>query len=684
MKRTLLFLLLVCMPFLSMMAAPSAFGRWHSDKYSMFIHFGLYSYYGGVWEGKPVTRGYSEQIQSHAGIYSDWYAEAAADFNAEKFDAREIAALARTAGMRSIVFTSKHHDGFCMFDTQTTDYNSVDKTPSGRDYVRELADACAGAGLKFGLYFSLIDWNFPHAYPISSHNADFITPQHHQLNLEQVRELLTSYGNISELWFDMGSLTPQQSRELYELVKSLQPDCMVSGRLGNDMYDFAVMPDNFYPDGSLQAPWQSAASMFNETWSWRSWQERGEVAGKAAQKLRSLIHVVSHGGNYLLNIGPMADGGVVPFERDVLMTMGKWLEEHSYAIYGTEASPFRDEFKWGNVTRKGNELYLMLSGEYPGEGRIVLHMPGCRFRGAVGADASARKGNVTVGISPEMYADPLDIKVITLRFDEEVLPFDNAVCSGSSIYMTADEAVKDYSYSCFDYYSNYKSTVAYGWTCNTASASALRLYHTSDESARSLNLDLSGDMRKLMLGDAPASLPEAEFTFGPASYMRMRAGNFIGPSKWTVYNDLAAMEVLDGDGINMHVAPFSNHLIVREMEVVEAGFALLELCSGNGVELVLDGRTFMKHLNPYGTERKVEHVLLYLEKGQHQIVLRSYNRFEDNLEAYVRKSPASLCQTEIPLERENRSRTLGVRISSDDRQSAHTDCGLHNLVVRIL
>ena len=288
MKRTLLFLLMACMPFLSMMAAPSAFGRWHSDKYSMFIHFGLYSYYGGVWEGKPVTRGYSEQIQSHAGIYSDWYAEAAADFNAEKFDAREIAALARTAGMRSIVFTSKHHDGFCMFDTQTTDYNSVDRTPSGRDYVRELAEACGETGLKFGLYFSLIDWNFPHAYPISSHNADFITPHHHQLNLEQVRELLTSYGNISELWFDMGSLTPQQSRELYELVKSLQPDCMVSGRLGNDMYDFAVMPDNFYPDGSLQAPWQSAASMFNETWSWRSWQERGEVAGKAAQKLRSL------------------------------------------------------------------------------------------------------------------------------------------------------------------------------------------------------------------------------------------------------------------------------------------------------------------------------------------------------------------------------------------------------------
>ena len=149
MKRIFIFLLLTFMPFMSMNADPSAFGRWHSDKYSMFIHFGLYSYYGGVWDGKPVTRGYSEQIQSHAGIFGDWYAEAAADFTADNFDARQIASLAKLAGMRSIVITSKHHDGFCMFDTKTTDYDSVDKTPSGRDYVRELAEACCDAGLKF-------------------------------------------------------------------------------------------------------------------------------------------------------------------------------------------------------------------------------------------------------------------------------------------------------------------------------------------------------------------------------------------------------------------------------------------------------------------------------------------------------------------------------------------------------
>ena len=222
--------------------------RWQSDKYSMFIHFGLYSHFGGVWGGEPVRQGYSEQIQSFAGIFSDWYGEEAAVFDPVKFDADEIACLAKDGGMRSIVFTSKHHDGFCMFDTKTTTYSSVVKMPSHRDFVMEMSEACARHGLRFGLYYSLIDWNYPHAYPISSHNADFVTPEHHEFSKAQVRELLTNYGPVSELWFDMGSLEPWQSRELYDLVKELQPDCMVSGRLGNDVYDFAVMADNKLPE----------------------------------------------------------------------------------------------------------------------------------------------------------------------------------------------------------------------------------------------------------------------------------------------------------------------------------------------------------------------------------------------------------------------------------------------------
>lgn len=249
---------------------------WEKQKYSMFIHWGLYSQLGGVWNGEPVRQGYREQIQSHGGIFSDYYASVARQFTADKWNPDTIAQLAKKAGMKSIVFTSKHHDGFCMYDCQYTDYDIVEATPCRRDVMKELADACAREGIRFGVYFSLIDWHFPEAYPISSHNADPATPAHHAYNMKQVEEIMTRYGAISEIWFDMGAQTPQQSRELYALVKRLQPACMVSGRLGNDCGDFSVMADNECPDYKIDVPWQTAASFFNETWSYRSWQQRGD------------------------------------------------------------------------------------------------------------------------------------------------------------------------------------------------------------------------------------------------------------------------------------------------------------------------------------------------------------------------------------------------------------------------
>ena len=447
---TLLLVALLCFN-ASAQIAQEAYNKWHQNKYSMFIHFGLYSVYGGVYNGKPVTFGYSEQIQSFAGIFSDWYGDTALEFDPVKFNADEIVALAKEAGMRSIVITTKHHDGFCMFKTATTPYNSVDATPSKRDYVKELSDACRRGGINFAIYFSLIDWNFPHAYPISSHNCDFITPQHHEFTKAQVTELLTNYGPVSELWFDMGSNRPEQSKELYELVHKLQPNCMVSGRLGNGWYDFAVMADNTYPEGALQAPWQSAASMFDETWSYRSWQERGDKHVKAMEKLRSLINVVSHGGNFLLNIGPRGDGSVVEFESEVLKEIGAWLKTNGEAIYGTEASPFREDFAWGKSTRKDNKLYLILSGEYPANGTIELNMPGYKLKDSKGILASANmKGNkLMVSLPKDAYNDQT-IQVVELTFDREVLPQASANTARTS----------NYSYDCFDYYSNYRSLSA--------------------------------------------------------------------------------------------------------------------------------------------------------------------------------------------------------------------------------
>ena len=658
-----------------------AFERWNSDKYSMFIHFGLYSHLGGVWDGEPVRQGYSEQIQSFAGIFSDWYAATAYQFEPVNFCADRIAELAKAAGMRSVVFTSKHHDGFCMYDTRTTDYSSMKMLPQGRDFVKELSDACARHGLNFGLYFSLIDWNFPHAYPISSHNADFVTPEHHEFSKAQVRELLTSYGRISELWFDMGSLEPWQSRELYDLVKELQPDCMVSGRLGNDVYDFAVMADNKMPQTALHAPWQSAASMFPETWSYRSWQERGEVADKVAEKLRTLIKVVSHGGNYLLNIGPAADGSVVPFEKDVLLMMGKWLEANGDAIYGTEASPFMEDFTWGDVTVKGNVMNLLLTGECPEDNRIILPVRGLRLRSSDGAEAKMSGGGCVVEVSPRMYADRTDVRVVTLVFDGPVEGLAPAGVLPQTECLSWSNAVSEYSYSCFDYYSNYRSTVSYGWNVDVRKAvDELEIIYTPDEEGREVVLDVNGTRIPLTLvADGRLPLP-AEVEFKAQGFMRLRGGVFDGPDSWTGLD--FPTDPSQESVVEMSVHPFSNHLMATELAVARPGLYILDVTAGNGVEVVVNGRTQAKHLNPYRTVRKTEKLLVELPEGENVVLVRAYNRFENEVSCGLEPSQMQeVHYMKVPVRLGKGTGRITLRAA--DRDSGHTDCGLHNLHIRL-
>ncbi len=637
---------------------------WHSDKYSMFVHFGLYSKLGGVWDGEPVRQGYSEQIQSFAGIFSDWYAATAYEFDPVGFDADEIADLAVMGGMRSVVFTTKHHDGFCMFDTKTTSYNSVSMTPAGRDYVREMSEACARKGLRFGLYFSLIDWNYPHAYPISSHNADFVTPEHHEFSKAQVRELLTSYGPVSELWFDMGSLEPWQSRELYALVKSLQPDCMVSGRLGNDVYDFAVMADNKLPQTALQAPWQSAVSMFPETWSYRSWQDRGEVEDKVAEKLRTLINVVSRGGNFLLNIGPASDGSIVPFESEVIKAIGRWLEKNGEAIYGVDPSPYRTEFEWGNVTRKGNVLYLLLTGKCP-ESQVIT-LPGCKRK---------------VNVAPDMFGS-VDVKVIRLEQEKGLTDvMEAALPSGTVLSWT--NAAPDYSYSCFDYYSNYRSVVGYGWNVELRRpVSSVELLYTSEEVGRKISLTVGEEEAEIVLDDScPVELSPLVNVSG-AEFGRMRGGTFDPAIDMARVSEWKTPE---GDYVEVPSAGFSNHLYKAHVVSDAHSLALLDVSSGNGTELLVSGKTMMKHLNPYRTENRTEKVLVELCDDETEIVLRSYNRFEKTACAGFRLSDEQkIYRMIVDLPESVNGRRVGVSLKAADRESPHTDCGLHNIRISLL
>ncbi|MBO5943084.1 MAG: alpha-L-fucosidase [Bacteroidales bacterium] len=666
------YLVVVLLSILSVVSSWAQDTEWQSDKYSMFIHFGLYSHFGGVWGGEPVRQGYSEQIQSFAGIFSDWYGEEAAVFDPVKFDADEIARLAKDGGMRSIVFTSKHHDGFCMFDTKTTSYSSVAKMPSHRDFVMEMSEACARHNLRFGLYYSLIDWNYPHAYPISSHNADFVTPEHHEFSKAQVRELLTNYGPVSELWFDMGSLEPWQSRELYDLVKELQPDCMVSGRLGNDVYDFAVMADNKLPESALHAPWQSAASMFPETWSYRSWQERGSVDDKVAEKLRSLIKVVSHGGNYLLNIGPASDGSVVPFEREVLLKIGKWLLENGDAIYGTQPSPFNEEFAWGDVTINGNDLYLLLTGTYPKEGYIELKFDkiGCR-----------------IPVDRKMFADPADVHVIKTDIKGE-LRRDVSRTSAEET-LSWKNATPDYSYSCFDYYSNYRSTVAYNWlVVGRDDIEGLHLRYAMSDAGKTVNVQVGEKEYEVTLGMENMAELDAKVEVVSSSFGRMRGGTFDRPTSL----EGVQWEELDAPEVQRAASPFSNYLMKVILRAGKPCRLHLHMITGNGMELLIRDKStgeyvsMMKHLNPYRAEAFAESVVLDLEQGDTEVVLRSYNRFEDNLLMQLKPhfQQREYTQTLMFEEPVSASRGLLVRVSNAGNESPHTDCCLHNLRLRLV
>lgn len=688
---------------------------WKGNKYSMFIHFGLYSELGGVWDGKPVTKGYSEQIQSFAGIFSDWYGEVAYSFDPVSFNADSLAALAVKAGMRSIVFTSKHHDGFCMYRTATTGYNSFDMAACHRDFVKEMSDACRKAGLGFGIYFSLIDWNYPQAAPISSHNADFITPEHHALNKAQVRELLTSYGPVSEFWFDMGSLTPEQSHELYDLVHTLQPDCMVSGRLGNDCYDFAVMADNRYPDRAIQSNWQTAASMFNETWGYRSWQERGDVYVKSEEKLRSLLNVVSHGGNYLLNIGPDGDGNVVPFERDVLCHIGKWLDVNGEAVYGTESAGFALPESEGAVTARGNRIYISFYDDGNGM-NAVIPLSGARLEGysflgvpfevmskmdIINSDFSVSYSgdSLNVCIGREFYLDYLERNgfgwnapmVAAIDFDrkpgghvsEEMLPADRL--------LTKATASVESSYSCYDYYSNYRSEVAFRWNTEPSAARNLDMYYTPSESGKAFRITCDGVEYQAkcrpgkpvgVLNDSGRDIPvgaDGVEVRGTVYFIRPE-GLFEYPL--TVDFDASASAELSefpDSSVVVECCPFESHYIVRNIYSPDERFVVLDVSSGDGVNVFVNGVSVMKHLNRYRSGTTSEKVLVRLEKGTNTVAVKFYNRFERTMKIGFGISPEQhVYRTRLKL----KSPCSGFRVDNPS-VAVHSDGLLHNLVFRL-
>ena len=285
------------------------------------------------------------------------YEKLAAQFDPIRFDAREWVSLAKRAGQKYLIITSKHHDGFCLFDSAVTDYDSVSATPFKRDVLKELAEACAEEDIKLGFYYSQTqdwhhpdgdgnDWDFdPAQKDFAGYIEGYVKPQ--------VRELLTNYGPVAIIWFDTPKgISEEQSRSLLALCNELQPDCLVCGRLGNALGDYATATDNRIPDTILDLDWETPATL-NDSWSYKlndhNWKSSVEL-------IRKLVEIVSKGGNYLLNVGPTGEGVIPQASVDRLEAMGRWLAVNSEAIYGTQAGPVQGRADVRSTCKDGGRL----------------------------------------------------------------------------------------------------------------------------------------------------------------------------------------------------------------------------------------------------------------------------------------------------------------------------------------
>lgn len=347
-----------------------AIEQFNNAKYGMFIHWGLYSIPGGIWNGKKMEElkgpKVAEWIQLGAEIPREEYAQLAKEFNPTQYNAEAIAKLAKNAGMKYVVITSKHHDGFAMYDSEVSKYDIIDASPYQKDIVQELYDACKKYGLDFGLYYSHnIDWMdgndcgyeelLSSGLPMNAKakrkmgaNTWDPSPNTFSEYLEnkaypQVKEILTKFPDMTTLWYDMGHyVTPEQSRQFYQIAYNLQPKLLVNSRVGNGLGDFDIPGDNKIPEDHLAItiPWQTVGTT-NNSWGYKSYDDDWK---SVKELIFWLTEIVSKGGNYMLNIGPKATGEVPQQSVNNLMEVGKWLNVNGEAIYNTR--------KW-KITHEG-------------------------------------------------------------------------------------------------------------------------------------------------------------------------------------------------------------------------------------------------------------------------------------------------------------------------------------------
>ncbi|NND05053.1 MAG: alpha-L-fucosidase [Saprospiraceae bacterium] len=386
---------------------------WRDARFGMFIHWGLYAVPAGEHMGKRTDR-IGEWIMHHLNIPIKEYETYAQQFNPVKFDAQAWVALAKEAGMKYMVITSKHHDGFCLWDSKVTDWDVLDASPFKRDILRELADACERESIRLCFYHSIMDWHHPDAQAINEPNYNSRDPKSVNPNFSryfqnylkpQVKELMTGYGDIGVMWFDgewIPDYTTEMGKELYQEIVDADPDMIINNRVdkgrqgmqgmnkeGEFAGDFGT-PEQEIPDQGLAGvDWESCMTM-NDTWGFKHFDQNWK---SAETLIHNLIDIASKGGNYLLNVGPTGAGEIPEASVKRLADIGTWMKTNGEAIYGTSASPF-DKPAWGRYTQKDNLVFVHIF-DWPKDGKLTIPDQGMPFQEA---QLWTNKGNVKVDL----------------------------------------------------------------------------------------------------------------------------------------------------------------------------------------------------------------------------------------------------------------------------------------------
>lgn len=629
---------------------------WKEAKYGMFIHWGLYSVPAGVHNGVQADW-YSEWIQSTLKIPVTDYAQYAARFNPQQFDAEAWVKLAKAAGMKYMVFTAKHHEGFAMFDSKASDFDIMDASPYGKDIVAALAKACKKHGMPFGLYYSQAqDW---HHRGGSAMNGQWDDAQKGDMDkyldevaVPQVKEILSNYGDIKILWWDTptGMNPDRAAKFLPELAK--HPNLIYNDRLGGNVHGDLETPEQYIPATGIPGKNWEACMTMNESWGYKSSDNKWKNAGVI---VRNLVDIASKGGNYLLNVGPTAQGIIPQPSVEILTQVGQWMDTNGEAIYGTSASPYR-RLDWnGRCTQKmvgkKHMLYLHVY-DMPSDGVLKLQGMGTKVKKAYALNNKKHPlpveiNRTNVNISLERVKADDFVTVIALEMDASPVVYNAPDIEAETLLFIRQAKVI------------LKNHVPNGVIHYTTDGSVPSMLSPVGDGEIVIKDNDSFVLKALVFVDGMPVSGLTEKSFSKAVPQKSLAVTDVNEGlkfkyfegEWNLLPKFEELEVVNSGvakGLDLNVSSVKkNYGLVFDgyLNVPESGVYLFSLASDDGSVLTIAGNTLMNDgLHGMG-EKKIEMVL---EKGFHPFELKFFQK-DRNQGLRLKWSTGGAKYVEVPM-----------------------------------